>query len=166
MKNVSTKILLTGATGFIGSRLLRELSSRHVDVRCLVRSADRFPSALPQEMKSHVIEGDLLMPETLPRAVEGIDTVYYLVHSMGGRSMFQYKTYVSKDTQAVNNFTKAAEDAGVERVIYLGGLGEMGDNLSEHLRSRQIVAQVLQASRLKTTVLRAANIIGAGGAPF
>jgi uncharacterized protein YbjT (DUF2867 family) len=98
--------------------------------------------------------------------MEGIDTAYYLVHSMGGRSVFQYKAYLEKDLQAARNFTKASEESGVKRIIYLGGLGEMADNLSEHLRSRQMVAEVLQSARVETSVLRAANIIGAGGAPF
>ena len=117
-------------------------------------------------MEPHVMEGDLLQPDTLSRAMEGIDTAYYLVHSMGGRSVFQYKAYLEQDLQAARNFTKAAEESGVKRIIYLGGLGEMADNLSEHLRSRQMVAQILQSTRIQTTVLRAANIIGAGGAPF
>jgi uncharacterized protein YbjT (DUF2867 family) len=112
------------------------------------------------------MEGDLLKPDTLPPAMEGIDTAYYLVHSMGGRSIFHYKDYLEKDIQAARNFTKAAEASGVNRIIYLGGLGEMADNLSEHLRSRQMVGQVLQSGRTQATVLRAANIIGAGGAPF
>jgi uncharacterized protein YbjT (DUF2867 family) len=113
-----------------------------------------------------VIEGDLLKPDTLPRAMEGIDTAFYLVHSMGGRSMFQYKTYLNNDLQAAGNFLKAAEEARVHRIIYLGGLGEIADNLSEHLRSRLMVAQILQSGPIRTTVLRAANILGAGGAPF
>jgi uncharacterized protein YbjT (DUF2867 family) len=117
-------------------------------------------------MEPHVIEGDLLKPDTLRQAMEGIDTAYYLVHSMGGRSMFQYKAYLEKDIQAARNFTKSAEESGISRIIYLGGLGEMADNLSEHLRNRQVVGQVLQSSRVRTSVLRAANIIGAGGAPF
>jgi uncharacterized protein YbjT (DUF2867 family) len=166
MNDESPKVLLTGATGFIGGRLLSKLASSGIRVRCLVRSAKRFPSRLCCGMEPQVMEGDLLQPDTLWRAMEGIDTAYYLVHSMGGRSMFQYKAYLEKDVQAARNFTKAAEESGVERIIYLGGLGEMADNLSEHLRSRQMVAQVLQSARVQTTVLRAANIIGAGGAPF
>jgi len=166
MNDLSCKVILTGATGFIGGRLLRGLASRDIRVRCLVRSAKRFQSKVPFTMEPHVMEGDLLQPETLRRAMEGIDTAYYLVHSMGGRSVFQYKAYIANDLQAARNFTKAAEECGVRRIIYLGGLGEMADNLSEHLRSRQMVAQILQSTRIPTTVLRAANIIGAGGAPF
>jgi uncharacterized protein YbjT (DUF2867 family) len=166
MNDASPKILLTGATGFIGGRLLRNLVSSGIRVRCLVRSAARFPGKIPCGVDPQVMAGDLLQPDTLWRAMEGIDTAYYLVHSMGGRSMLHYKTYLDKDVQAARNFIQAAEESGVKHIIYLGGLGEMADNLSEHLRSRQMVAQVLQSTRVRTTVLRAANIIGAGGAPF
>jgi uncharacterized protein YbjT (DUF2867 family) len=166
MNDAPPKILLTGATGFIGGRLLRNLASSGIRVRCLVRSAARFPGKIPCGMEPQVMEGDLLKQDTLWRAMEGIDTAYYLVHSMGGRSMLQFKAYIQKDVQAARNFSQAAEESGVKRIIYLGGLGEMADNLSEHLRSRQMVARVLQSTRVRTTVLRAANIIGAGGAPF
>ncbi len=163
--NLLPNTLLTGATGFIGGRLLAELRSKGMRVRCLVRSIEKFlyPDCGP---KPKVIEADLLKLDTIRRAMEGIDTAFYLVHSMGGRSVFQYKKYLDKDIRAASNFIKAAEELGVQRIIYLGGLGEIGDNLSEHLRSRQMVAQVLQSGRVQTTVLRAANIIGAGGAPF
>ena len=166
MNDESPNVLLTGATGFIGGRLLKKLASRGIRARCLVRSTKRFPVDVPCEMEPQVMEGDLLKPETLQPAFEGIDTAYYLVHSMGGRSLFQYKAYLEKDIQAARNFTWAADGSGIKRIIYLGGLGEMADNLSEHLKSRQNVARELQSARARTTVLRAANIIGAGGAPF
>jgi uncharacterized protein YbjT (DUF2867 family) len=166
MSQAIPKVLLTGATGFIGRRLLKDLSSRGISVRCLVRSARGLPKPFPDSLEAQVVAGDLLQPDTLPSAMEGIDSAYYLVHSMGGRSMFQYKAYLEKDMQAAGHFIKAAQKAGVKRIIYLGGLGEMADNLSEHLRSRQRVAQMLQSGEVQTTVLRAANIIGAGGAPF
>jgi uncharacterized protein YbjT (DUF2867 family) len=166
MNDTSPNVLLTGATGFIGGRLLRKLASKGIRVRCLVRSANRFPGKISCGIEPQVMEGDLLQPDTLLQAMEGIDTAYYLVHSMGGRSMFKYKAYLDKDVQAARNFIQAADESGVKRIIYLGGLGEMANNLSEHLRSRQMVAQVLQSAQARTTVLRAANIIGAGGAPF
>lgn len=166
MNDMLPEVLLTGATGFIGGRLLRCLTSRGIRPRCLVRSAKRFHGRVPGGLELHVAEADLLKPDTLLRPMEGIDTAYYLVHSMGGRNVFRYKVYLEQDIQAAHNFTKAAEESGVKRIIYLGGLGEMADNLSEHLRSRQMVAQILQSARIQTTVLRAANIIGAGGAPF
>lgn len=166
MNDALPKVLLTGATGFIGGRLLKELSSNKVRFRCLVRSAKSFSTKVPWGTEPQVMAGDLLKAETLGPVMEGIDTAFYLVHSMGGRSMFRYKDYLEKDIQAARNFVKAAEESGVSRIIYLGGLGEIGDDLSEHLRSRQQVAELLHSGRVRTTVLRAANIIGAGGAPF
>ena len=94
MNDTSPNVLLTGATGFIGGRLLRKLASKGIRVRSLVRSANRFPSKISCGIEPQVMEGDILQPETLGRAMEGIDTAYYLVHSMGGRSMFQYKAYL------------------------------------------------------------------------
>ncbi len=109
-----------------------------------------------------MVAADLLKPETLPSAVAHIDTAYYLVHSMGGgREGFE-----RRDRDAANNFVAAAEKAGVRRVIYLGGLGETGEGLSEHLRSRLEVAEILKGGSFATTFLRAAVIIGAGGASF
>jgi uncharacterized protein YbjT (DUF2867 family) len=106
--------------------------------------------------------GDLLKPETLASVMADIDTAYYLVHSMaGGRSGFE-----QRDRDAAHNFVTAAERAGIRRVIYLGGLGETGDGLSEHLKSRLEVADILQSGSFSTTFLRAAVIIGAGGASF
>lgn len=102
------------------------------------------------------------MPATLDPVLDGIDCAYYLVHSMaGGRAGFE-----RRDREAAGNFTRAAERAGVRRVIYLGGLGETGDQLSEHLRSRLEVADILHAGKFSTTFLRAAVIVGAGGASF
>ena len=99
MNDAPPKILLTGATGFIGGRLLRNLASSGIRVRCLVRSAARFPGEIPCGVEPQVMEGDLLQPDTLWRAMEGIDTAYYLVHSMGGRSMLQYKAYIQKTSR-------------------------------------------------------------------
>jgi uncharacterized protein YbjT (DUF2867 family) len=160
------KVLLTGATGFVGGRLLRVLSQEGVPTRCLARSINRFPGELSQHPGIEVVQGDLLDQEGLKRAMEGMEVAYYLVHSMGGQNIFHYRAYIESDLQAADNFVKAADAAGLQRIIYLGGLGEMADNLSAHLVSRQRVGQLLQSGRVQTTVLRAANIIGAGGAPF
>lgn len=151
-------VLVTGANGFIGNRLTLALLKKGVNVRCMVRTVGTacFPDS------AEVISGDLLKPETLQPVMDGIDTAYYLVHSMaGGRSGFE-----RRDREAANNFVKAAEKAGVRRVIYLGGLGETGKGLSEHLRSRLEVAEILRNGSFATTFLRAAVIIGAGGASF
>jgi len=160
------EVFLTGATGFVGGRLLHALSQDAVPVRCIARSAKRFPRHLAESPGVEVVQGDLLDREALERAMEGMEVAYYLVHSMGGRHLLHYKAYIDSDLQAAENFVKAADAVGLQRIIYLGGLGEMADNLSAHLVSRQRVGEILQSGRVKTTVLRAANIIGAGGAPF
>lgn len=160
------RVLLTGATGFVGGRLRLVLRARGVVTRCLVRPAERFLIGDADRPDLEVVEGDLLDPASLERAMAGMEVAYYLVHSMGGRSVTQYRAYLERDVRAARNFVSAADAAGLERIVYLSGLGETGDNLSAHLSSRQEVGRILQSGRAKTTILRAANIIGAGGAPF
>jgi len=151
------KILITGASGFIGRLLTTRLLDDGCDLRCMVRGS---VAALPEGVET--VQADMLAPLTLSRALNGIDTAYYLVHAMsGGRAGFE-----RRDREAAVNFVAAAEKAGVRRVIYLGGLGETGDELSEHLKSRLEVAEILQKGRFATTFLRAAIILGAGGASF
>lgn len=152
-----TVVLITGAAGFIGRRLSKSLLDRGCNVRCMVRkSVAGVPDA------AEVVQADMLAPSSLARALEGIDSVYYLVHSLaGGRAGFE-----RRDREAAGNFVRAADKAGVRRVIYLGGLGETGDTLSEHLKSRREVAGILTSGHFATTFLRAAVIIGAGGASF
>jgi uncharacterized protein YbjT (DUF2867 family) len=150
-------ILVTGATGFIGRRLVAALVAEGRKVRCLVRRPD---AVLPDA--AEITVGDLLEPATLVDPIAGVDTAYYLVHSMGaGHGGFE-----RRDRQAAENFVAAAGRAGIRRVIYLGGLGEDGDNLSDHLASRREVAQILGAGPYELTFLRAAVIVGAGGASF
>ena len=166
MLSENPKILLTGATGFVGGRLLNALLGRGFSVRCMVRSAERFFKIFPHFEWTRIVEADLLDPRNVDSALEGIELAYYLVHSMGGHSIHHAERFAERDRLAALNFTRAAEKAGVRRVIYLGGLGELADNLSKHLASRQEVAWILEAGAFKVTLLRAANIIGAGGAPF
>ncbi|WP_136515615.1 NAD(P)H-binding protein [Geomonas edaphica] len=155
--NARAKVLVTGATGFIGRRLVAALAAEGIPVRCLVRSSS---TAFPTQVE--VAQGDLLEANSLVAPLRGIETAYYLVHAMGGdRAGFD-----ERDRQAAQNFIRAAEMQGVKRVIYLGGLGEESDQLSEHLASRLEVARVLQKGNFQTTYLRAAVIIGAGGASF
>jgi uncharacterized protein YbjT (DUF2867 family) len=157
MKTSNPTILVTGATGFIGLRLTKALLAEGRTVRCLVRtSSARLPDG------AEAVVGDMLQPSSLSAALEGVDTAYYLVHSMaGGRAGFE-----RRDREAAENFVLAADRAGVRRVIYLGGLGETGAGLSEHLKSRLEVAEILRSGTLATTFLRAAVIIGAGSASF
>jgi uncharacterized protein YbjT (DUF2867 family) len=162
----STPILLTGSTGFIGGRLLYALASRGFTVRCLVRKGEILKTVKPLEREPAVVYADLLDPDSLPPALEGVGAAYYLVHSMGGRSIKETMAFADRDRRCAENFLEAAEKAGVKRIIYLGGLGETGKGLSEHLSSRQEVARILQSGAVKTTALRAAVIIGAGGASF
>jgi uncharacterized protein YbjT (DUF2867 family) len=160
------KILLTGATGFVGGRLLHTLTGHGIEVRCLVRSHERLRERLFPEEEVEIVTGDLLKSETLDKVLDGIELAYYMVHSMGGRTIGENKVFAERDRIAAENFTQAADKAGVGRIIYLGGLGETGDQLSKHLASRQEVAQILSSGRAQTTELRAPNIMGAGGAPF
>lgn len=164
-KNVG-KILLTGATGFVGGRLLQALTGHGLNVSCLVRSPERLQKQLFSEEEVEIVQGDLLHEEKLDSALDGVEVAYYLVHSMGGRTIGENKVFAKRDRIAAQNFTRAADKAGVKRIIYLGGLGETGDKLSKHLASRQEVGQILSSANAKTTELRAPNIMGAGGAPF
>lgn len=147
---------MTGATGFIGKRLVRALVAEGYQVRCLVRKRNE---GLPPEAEQ--CRGDLTEPASLGAALEGIDTAYYLVHSMAAGRGFE-----RRDRESAQNFAAAAERAQVRRVIYLGGLGETGSGLSHHLASRLEVAGLLRKGGYFTTCLRAAVIIGAGSASF
>jgi uncharacterized protein YbjT (DUF2867 family) len=151
------KVLIAGATGFIGKRLVSELLAEGFQVRAMVRNQG---NQFPKEVET--VRGDLLDRASLDPVLGGIDTAFYLVHSMaGGRAGFE-----RRDRKAVENFVAAANEAGLRRAIYLGGLGETGSGLSEHLASRVAVAKILQNGDFSTTVLRAAIIIGAGGASY
>lgn len=166
MSEVLSKILLTGPTGFIGGRLLHALDQEGFRIRCLVRLSEKLVIKHPLKQEPEVAYADLLQPDTLPQAMEGMEAAYYLVHSMGGRSIAETRAFAERDRKCAANFLRAAEEAGLKRIIYLGGLGETGDKLSKHLASRQEVANILQSGRIQTTALRAAVIIGAGGASF
>jgi uncharacterized protein YbjT (DUF2867 family) len=158
-------VLILGATGFVGRRLLPELLSNNIKVKVLVRDPARLGNALPKE-GVEVIKGDLLTGDGLDAAMEGVGVAYYLVHSMGGRSIFQNKEYADRDRKAAEQFVRGVNAGGIERIIYLGALGERGDELSEHLKSRAEIADILSSGKAAATILRAAIIIGAGGASF
>jgi uncharacterized protein YbjT (DUF2867 family) len=124
-------VLVTGVTGYIGGRLVPRLLSKGASVRCLARDASRLQGRawLPD---LELVVGDVLRPESLPEALQGAAVAYYLVHSLGSGSNFP-----ERDVTAARNFGTAAKEAGVQRIIYLGGLGDPRKALSTHLRSRQ-----------------------------
>ncbi len=152
-------ILVAGATGYIGGRLVPRLVKAGYKVRCLVRDPSRLSGRSWNDVE--VYQGDILRPETLLPALEGIKKAYYLVHSMRA----DVKDFEKEDQQAARNFAHACKQAGVERVIYLGGLGH-GDKLSPHLRSRQDVGRILQEEGPPVTEFRAAIIVGSGSISF
>ena len=152
-----TPILLTGASGYVGSHLLAELRSRGHHVRALVRDPDA--ADLPPDVELH--EGDAVKGTGLREALEGVRTAYYLIHSMSGGGDF-----VARDRAAAVNFGEAASAAGVERVVYLGGLGPTGPDASIHLRSRHEVAELLRERVPGFVYVRAAMVIGPGSASF
>jgi uncharacterized protein YbjT (DUF2867 family) len=156
---VTNLILLTGATGYIGGRLLKELEGLGRRVRCVARQPEFLrPRVAPS---TETVQGDVLEPASLKRSMEGVHTAYYLVHSMHGGSGFQ-----EKDREAARNFGHAAAATGVRRIIYLGGLGDETRPLSAHLHSRQEVGEVLRASGVPTIEFRASIIIGSGSLSF
>ncbi len=151
-------ILLTGASGYIGGRLLTALEARGEQVRCLARRPEYLaPRVGPS---TEIVKGDLLDPASLRPAMRGIGTAYYLVHSMGSDTSFE-----EEDRAAASAFAGAAREAGVGRIVYLGGLGS-GSALSAHLASRQEVGRILSESGVPTVEFRASIIIGSGSLSF
>ncbi|MCR9291561.1 MAG: NAD(P)H-binding protein [bacterium] len=162
----SFKILLTGATGYVGGQLLERLVRSGFRVRCLTRNPSKlepFFAGFPEyRSQIHVVRGDVMQPESLQPALQGIETAYYLVHSMATAENFE-----ELDRQAARNFVATAEGCGVGRIIYLGGLGEDTDpNLSPHLRSRHEVGQILRESGVLTIEFRASAVLGQGSLSF
>jgi uncharacterized protein YbjT (DUF2867 family) len=152
-------ILLTGATGYVGGRLLPLLVNAGWRVRCLTRQPERLVPRVPPGVE--VVPGDVLDATLLPAAMQGVEAAYYLVHAMGATGDFEEQDRLSAD-----NFAKAAAAAGVHRIIYLGGLGEDEADLSAHLRSRHEVGARLRAHGVPVIELRASIIIGSGSLSF
>lgn len=160
MQKKERLVLVTGATGYIGGRLIPRLLEKGHTLRCLVRHSESL-AGRPWE---HLVEtryADVLVRDSLDQAMEGVDTAYYLIHSMAGGKGFH-----QRDVSAAENFALAAKKAGVRRIIYLGGLANPEDRLSEHLRSRQKTGEILRSSGIPVTEFRAAVIIGSGSISF
>lgn len=156
-------IALTGATGYVGGRLAPLLLERGYRVRCLARSPRKLDERpWRQHANVEVVGDDLSDRGTLTTHLRGCSAAYYLVHSM----IAVGSEYADQDRLLAQSFAEAAAEAGVGRIIYLGGLGEVGDSLSEHLRSRRETESILASTGVPVTVLRAAMIIGSGSASF
>ncbi len=152
-------ILLTGASGYVGGRLLPALEARAHAVRCLARRPEHLDGRTGPG--TEVVAGDVLDPDSLAAALKGVEVAYYLVHSMGSAGAFE-----DEDRRAAENFGRAARAAGVRRIVYLGGLGRSDPELSPHLRSRHEVGEVLRASGVPVLELRASIVIGSGSLSF
>ena len=157
-------ILVTGATGYIGGRLIAKLVSSGYRVRAFGRSLEKMACRPWASSKNvELFQGDVLEEQDLAKAAQGCNAAYYLVHSM----IAKRKAYAEADRRAADHMRKAAENSGIEQIIYLGGLGDVGrDDISHHLQSRHEVGRILQSGAIPTTVLRAAMIIGSGSASF
>ncbi len=155
-------VLIAGASGYVGGRLLRAVVERRERVRCLARRPEYLKSKVPAGIE--VVAGDCLDPLSLGPALKGVDIAYYLVHSMGGHGDF-----AEQDRRAAGNFGEAARRAGVKRIVYLGGLGTESANstgLSEHLRSRHETGELLRQSGVAVIEFRASVILGSGSLSF
>jgi uncharacterized protein YbjT (DUF2867 family) len=153
-------ILVAGATGFVGRALVPALLERGYSVRACARHASALGRASPHVANLEYASCDLLDARTLPSAFAGIDAAYYLVHSLGKRESFQ-----AADRRAARQFATAAAEAGVRRIVYLGGVAPRG-RPSEHLASRLEVGRILRGGSVPTVELRAAMIIGVGSASW
>ena len=153
-------MLVTGATGYVGGRLVPRLLDSGFRVRVLARDASRLQNRSWLD-RAEVAEGDVLDPSTLPAAMKDVESAYYLIHGMREGEAFH-----QRDLLAARNFAQATKESGVGRIIYLGGLGDPHENLSAHLRSRQETGDVLRQVGVSVTEFRAAIIVGAGSVSF
>lgn len=154
------KILVTGATGYIGGRLVPALVAAGHDVRAMARNPRKLDRRRWESVE--VVPGDMFEPDSLRAALRGVDVAYYLIHSMTNSA----REFAELDVQAARNFAAAAAQEGVHRIIYLGGLGDDLSNLSNHLRSRHETGEALRSASVPVTELRAAIIVGSGSASF
>jgi len=162
MSNLHHKrtIMVTGATGYIGGRLVPRLLEAGYNVRVLARDMSRLVGRTWLD-DVEVVQSDVLKPETLDGVLDGVWAAYYLIHSMSGNSDFH-----ERDLIAARNFSEAVQAQNVERIIYLGGLGDSDSDLSDHLRSRQQTGEVLRESGVPVTEFRAGVVVGSGSISF
>jgi uncharacterized protein YbjT (DUF2867 family) len=151
-------ILVTGATGYVGGRLVPRLIEKGFKVRCLARDASRLQGRWDGV---DIVQGDVLNKDSLQNIFKDIDTAYYLIHSMGGEGEFS-----TTDIRAAENFARAADEQSVKRIIYLGGLGASGEQLSKHLTSRLQTGESLRKFNVPVTEFRAGVIVGSGSLSF
>lgn len=160
------RILVTGATGYVGGRLVPLLLQKGYRVRCMARDprklAGRWDADITTEGQLEIVPGDVLKPETLPSALEGVDVAYYLMHAMGDGE----KGFVEREKQSAAEFARVAAEYGVRRILYLGGLGRRDEKTSAHLHSRHQTGDLLRTGSVPVTELRAAVIVGSGSASF
>jgi uncharacterized protein YbjT (DUF2867 family) len=156
---MTASVLLTGATGYVGGRLLPLLERAGHRVRCLARRPEFLRSRVGPD--TDVVRGDVLDRGSLDAALCGIDTAYYMVHSMGSAGAFE-----AEDRAGAANFAAAAQTAGVRRIVYLGGLGDSQLPLSPHLRSRHEVGDILRRSTVQVVEFRASIVIGSGSLSY
>jgi uncharacterized protein YbjT (DUF2867 family) len=179
-REASLKILVTGASGFIGSRIISRLlrsnlssisPKENYEIVCLTRDKKSLRGLYDeQEEAIRIVEADVNDYPQLVKALKGVTTAFYLIHSMEGTSK-EWKKFAQRDRSAAKNFANAASECGVERIIYLGGLthggnGERSNELSEHMRSRKEVGDILRTSKARVTFFHAAVILGQGGGSF
>ncbi|SKA86086.1 Uncharacterized conserved protein YbjT, contains NAD(P)-binding and DUF2867 domains [Agreia bicolorata] len=158
--SAQSRVLVTGATGYVGGRLVPRLIDAGFQVRVLVRDPVKLTD-VPWASEVEIVTGDLDDASTLPAATEGVEVLYYLVHSMGKPGHFR-----DREQQAAGNVARAAKASGVKRIVYLGGLHPDDGRLSEHLESRKRVGDILLASGVPTVALQAGVIIGSGSTSF
>jgi uncharacterized protein YbjT (DUF2867 family) len=157
-EQVADRVLLTGATGYVGGRMLRKLEELGRPVRCIVRRPEALSGRTAAQ--TEIVRGDVLEPDSLRDAFSGITVAYYLVHSMAASGPF-----AGADRRGAENFARAAAESGVRRIVYLGGLGAE-DGVSAHLGSRHEVGRILRESGVPTVEFRASVIIGSGSVSF